>query len=461
MIGIYCATDYGIVGDGQTNNTAAFNSLLQKIGENGGGTLYVPPGEYVTGSLFLESNTTLYIEGGATILGSADRADYPVIDENVVAGWFGKMYRGLIAARSAVNITVDGRGLINARGQNWWYDRGAFRGPVERPRTIQFLDCENVLIRGITITNSPMWTVHPLRCRNVTIDGITIKNPWDSPNTDGINPEACQMVHISNCHIDVGDDCITLKAGTQRDVFRRAPCEDITITNCTMINGHGGVVMGSEMSGGVRNVVISNCIFNGTDRGIRIKTQRGRGGCVENLRVTGIVMNDVFCPFVLNSYYKPHGPSEDPIFSVDAMPVDEGTPVFKNVALSGITATNVSACALFLYGLPESPISGITVTDYHVKFKTGHVEPQETSMANKIPYMAKAGIFLRNGEDCTFRNVRIDTDGEGNPLEMENCNFVSINGFDTRKWPADSIIQMKNCKSVSIADVGDRKAVTI
>lgn len=176
------------------------------------------------------------------------------------------------------NVSIVGRGVIDGRGQIWW------KNPENehRPRVIQTILCDDVVIDGITIINSPMWTIHPMCCNNVRVSNVTINNPVDSPNTDGINPESCSGVHITNCTIDVGDDCLTLKSGTETDYFQKQyPCENIVVSNCVMRNGHGGVVIGSEMSGGVKNITISNCIFDGTDRGIRIKTRRKRGGMLK------------------------------------------------------------------------------------------------------------------------------------------------------------------------------------
>ena len=193
---------------------------------------------------------------------------------------------------------------MDGRGAAWWqrFREGTLCHP--RPRLISFADCRNVLIEGVTLTRSPSWTINPVRCENVVIDKVTIVNPADSPNTDGINPDSCRNVRIANCHIDVGDDCIAIKSGTEAEAAdRRAPCENIAITNCTMVHGHGGVVIGSEMAGGVRNVVIANCIFESTDRGIRLKSRRGRGGIVEDVRVTNVIMTGVLCPFTVNLYY--------------------------------------------------------------------------------------------------------------------------------------------------------------
>jgi polygalacturonase len=228
-----------------------------------------------------------------------------------------------------------------------------------RPPFIQPLRCKNFKIKDITVVNSPFWTINPEFCENVTIDGITIINP-PSPNTDGINPESCRYVHISNCHISVGDDCITLKSG--RDLQGRklnAPDENITITNCTMLAGHGGVVIGSEMSGGVKKVVISNCVFDGTERGIRIKSTRGRGGVVEDIQVNNIVMRNIKQEAIILDLLYSKMPPE---------PISERTPIFRNINISHLTGTGVSI-PIKIRGLEESPITDITLSDIHIDAK--------------------------------------------------------------------------------------------
>ncbi len=293
--------DLGAAGDGTTKDTEAFKKAIDKCKEQGGGTIYVPAGEYLTGPIQLASNMTLYIESGAVLKFSNQLDDFPT----VYTRWEGEemeVYSPLIYAENSENIAVVGFGTIDGQGEIWWKLHGNKELRYPRPRSICFYKCKNVTIEGIKIVNSPSWTVNPIECENVTIHNVKIQNPYDSPNTDGINPESCKGVRISNCYIDVGDDCVTLKSGTE-DCKVRIPCENITITNCIMAHGHGGVVIGSEMSGGVRNVVISNCIFEGTDRGIRIKTRRGRGGVVEDIRVSNIVMKNVMCPFAFYMYY--------------------------------------------------------------------------------------------------------------------------------------------------------------
>lgn len=230
-------------------------------------------------SIELKSNITLYLESGATLDFLDEIEKYELINLEF-EGILGKMYMPCIYASNSENVSIIGSGIINGNGFRWWNEYKELEYP--RPYLVCFSNCNNVKLQGVLLTNSPTWTVHPLCCNNVFIQGITIKNPKDSPNTDGIDPNSCKNVRISDCMIDVGDDCIAIKSGTE-DTPRKIACENITITNCNMIHGHGGIVIGSEMSGSVRNISVSNCIFQDTDRGIRLKTRRKRGGSMENL----------------------------------------------------------------------------------------------------------------------------------------------------------------------------------
>jgi hypothetical protein len=269
------------------------------------------------------------------------------------------------------------------------------------------VDCENVLIEGITATNSPSWTINPVRCRNVNVHNVTVINPDDSPNTDGINPDSCRDVRISDCSISVGDDCITLKSGTRAEAPElRAPCENITIANCTMARGHGGVVIGSEMSGDVRNVVITNCVFVGTDRGIRLKSRRGRGGVVEDVRVSNIVMRDVLCPFTMNLYYVCGAEGDLTVSDKGARPVTDATPRFRRIQLSNITVRDARLAAAFLYGLAEMPLEDVALSDVTIAM-AAEAEPGFAEMAEGIDEMRRAGIFVRNARGLRLHNVAV------------------------------------------------------
>jgi polygalacturonase len=389
----------GANADGLKLNTKLIHATISKLNANGGGTLYFPAGKYLTGAILLKSNITIELEVGALLLFSDNFDDYLPFVEMRHEGIMMKSFNPLIYAVDAENITIKGEGKLDGQGKKWWDEffrvitdlrangkrdfnkyqpmwekandvktlqaeinpdyAGSFDRRFFRPPFIQLMRCKNVKIEGVTLVNSPFWTVNPEFCENVTIDKVTINNPL-SPNTDGINPESCRYLHISNCHISVGDDCITLKSG--RDLQGRklnAPNENITITNCTMLAGHGGVVIGSEMSGGVKKVVISNCVFDGTDRGIRIKSTRGRGGIVEDIQVNNIVMRDIKEEAIIMDLLYSRMPPE---------PLSERTPIFRNINISNMTGTNVNI-PIKIRGLEESPITDISLTNINLQAK--------------------------------------------------------------------------------------------
>lgn len=389
----------GADASGKKINTVLINKTIDKLNASGGGTLYFPAGTYLTGAIKMKSNITIELEAGATLLFSDNFDDYLPFVEMRHEGILMKSFSPLIYAVDAENITIKGEGKLDGQGKKWWDELFRVMADIKangvrdinkyqpmwdnsndvkalyaetnqdyvssmkrrffRPPFIQPVRCKNVTITGVTIVNSPFWTVNPEFCENVTIDRVTINNPL-SPNTDGINPESCRYVHISNCHISVGDDCITLKSG--RDLQGRKlgwANENITITNCTMLAGHGGVVIGSEMSAGVKKVVISNCVFDGTDRGIRIKSTRGRGGVVEDIQVNNIVMKNIKEEAIILDMLYSKMPVE---------PVSERTPIFRNINISNVTGSDV-LIPIKIRGLEESPISNITFTNINIDGK--------------------------------------------------------------------------------------------
>lgn len=414
--------DFGAAGDGIHKDTSAIEKAIDACAKAGGGTVHFPAGKYLTGAITLRSHLTLDLDAGATLLGSEDPEDYPMRDS--VWNPDRKEMSALIYGAGLVNVAIRGRGTIDGQGQIWWRrfrlafprrNEPAPATPAEigeakkarngRPHLIKLVRSKDILLEGVTLTNSPAWTVHPLLCEFVTIRDVTIYNPVPSPNTDGINPESCRNVHISNCHIDVGDDCITLKSGRD-EIGRRMgrPDENITITNCTMIHGHGGVVIGSEMSGGVRNVAVSNCVFQGTDRGIRIKSQRGRGGVVEGLVVSNIVMQDVPETFTITMFYSGADKPED------VHPVGEGTPRFRDILIENITARG-SKSAGQITGLREMPISGVTLSNVRIQ--------------------AEKGFICQDAKDVTFHLVEIDS-AQGPALTARRVQGLDLDKFRTR-----------------------------
>jgi len=422
----YNPLDFGATGDGHTLDTAALQAAIDACAGQGG-SVWVPPGNYRTGSLFLRSNLCLHLDAGATLLGSQSPADYPVIESR----WEGThqlTYAPLITGQNLENIAITGRGVIDGCGETWWQAFSTRTLAYPRPRLVSFSDCRNVLVEGITATNSPAWTINPVRCENVNIRGLTIINPPNSPNTDGINPDSCRLVRISDCYVSVGDDCITIKAGTQDErPHLRAACRDITITNCTLERGHGGVVIGSEMSGDVQNVVISNCVLIGTDRGIRLKSRRGRGGTVQDIRVDNLVMDGVLCPFTMNLYYHCNGAKGDrSVSDKNPRPVDDSTPTFRRIHFSNISAVDIKIAAAFLYGLAEMPLEDISFSNVSLSVSAG-AAPDFAEMADDIPRMSQAGFFIRNARRLRLDNVQI-TGQVGQAFDLDDSVEAAIRG---------------------------------
>ncbi|MUG44154.1 glycoside hydrolase family 28 protein [Paenibacillus woosongensis] len=428
---VYNIVDYGAQRDSGILATEAIAKAVAAASEAGGGTVYVPAGTFLTGAIFLTSNIELRLNPGAVLSFSTNPDDFPAVESR----WEGvkrQVHAPCINGFDAQNVSITGSGTIEGNGQPWW-DKHRNR-PEEleypRPTTIGFYNCRRVTIKDVNIRNSPSWTVNPICCYDVTVDNVSIYNPADSPNTDGINPESCTNVRISNCNIDVGDDCIAIKAGTE-DTAERVPCENITITNCTMVHGHGAVVLGSEMSGNIRNVTISNCTFKQTDRGIRLKSRRGRGGIVEDIRISNIVMEDVICPIKLNLYYfcGPRG-KEKYVWDKHPYPVTEETPCFRRIHFANITARNVHAAAGFLYGLAEQYISEITFNDIDISMATDAIPGYPAMMAG-IDKMQRRGFYLGNVRDIRFNRVTIENH-EGTAFYIENGENVEITQCESR-----------------------------
>ncbi|MCM3213792.1 glycoside hydrolase family 28 protein [Niallia taxi] len=405
--------------------TESIQKAIDEAYENGGGTIIIPSGKFLTGALFLKDNIELNLSRGAVLKFSNSQHDYPV----VTSRWEGvkrEVYASCLYAENAKNISLTGFGTIDGNGKQWW---DIFRNHQEklaypRPKLISFDSCENITIKDVTLINSPSWTVNPICCNNVTIDNVSIFNPADSPNTDGIDPESCSNVRISNCHIDVGDDCIAIKSGTE-DTAERAACENITISNCTMIHGHGAVVFGSEMSGDIRNVTISNCVFQDTDRGIRLKSRRGRGGVVEDIRVDNIVMERVICPFILNLYYfcGPRG-KDKYVWDKNPYPITEETPMFRRIHFSHITARNVHAAAGFIYGLAEQYVSEISFNHIDISMAE-NANPGKPAMMAGIEDMNNRGFYVGFAKDVLFNRVTVENH-EGPAFHIEYSEDIEV-----------------------------------
>ena len=385
--------------------TKAFQTACEALRDAGGGVLTVPAGDYPTGPIRLYSRTTLQIDTGAVLRFSQNQKAYPLIPLEF-EGIPGLVRMPCLFAEDAEDVFVTGFGTLDGQGETWWRMVREKTLDHPRPYLVCFSRCRHVVLENVTLTRSPCWTVHPLRCENVVLRGLNIINPWDSPNTDGIDPDGCRDVRILDCTIDVGDDCVAIKSGTE-DTWDARPCERILISGCHFLHGHGGVVIGSEMSGGIRNVLVSSCIFYGTDRGIRLKTRRGRGGTVAGIRVSSLTMEKVMCPFVFNMYYFcGKGGKTDLVRDKAPLPVDETTPSLRDVTITGVTVRGCTACAGFFHGLPESPVQGVSLQNVTVEMDQDG-KPDRPAMMEDCPEMRASGFYLRNARGVNVSQVRV------------------------------------------------------
>lgn len=418
--------DFGAVGDGMHLCTEAFAKAIDALDKKGGGKLTVPAGVWFTGPIVLKSNINLHIEKGAIVLFSPDVDLYPLV-ETVFEGLDTRRCQSPISGRNLVNVAITGQGAIDGNGHYWrplkkqkvtegqWkaatsrggvYKRPDYWFPYPetlkgdtisnmnvpqnlkteeewqsvrhflRPVMVSFIECKNIWLEGVIFQNSPAWNLHPLMCENVLIENVEVRNPSYAQNGDGLDLESCKNALIVNSSFDVGDDGICLKSGKDEDGRRRArACENVIVDGCTVYKGHGGFVVGSEMSGGVRNISVSNCQFLGTDVGLRFKSKRGRGGVVENIWIRNISMIDIPTePVTFNLYYG--GKSAVEVLEsgevvpvkVAPMPVDETTPCFRNIHIEHLTCSNARR-AMYFNGIPEMPIDGITLKHIRISAK--------------------------------------------------------------------------------------------
>lgn len=424
---------FGARGDGETPDTAAVQAAIDAAGAAGGGTVIVPAGGYVVGTLWMRSGVNLHLDGGAVLLGSRRVEDFPEWRSDWEGPGAALRRAALICGEGLERVSLTGRGLIDARGAMWWDMQRERRGvEVLRPLSYRLVRCRDVLVEGVEFRNSPMWTVSPLACDDVVIRGIRIHNPPDSPNTDGINPESCRNVRIEGCHVDVGDDCITIKSGKETDGRRELlPCENITVTGCTLMRGHGGVVVGSEMSGSVRNVVISNCVFVGTDRGLRFKSRRGRGGVVEDVRASNLVMDRVMCPIAVNLFYGCGAWGEAKVEDQRPWPVDAGTPAFRRLKFANITANNVTGACVYVRGLPERAVEDVAIDNCSFHVDPDNTEPGEPDMAPGMVRVAGAGVLVRRAAGFVMRDVDLHH-VRGAAVSVEESADVTLRGLRIR-----------------------------
>ena len=417
--------DFGAVGDGITLNTDAFAKAIDALFKKGGGRLVVPQGVWHTGPIVLKSNIELNLKAGAVILFAADESLYPLVDTSF-EGLDTRRCQSPLSANGATNIAITGKGVIDGNGQYWrpvkkgkvteahWKELLAIPGSQEmkpgywvpsagyaqgekganmnvpnakteaewnaikrfvRPVMVSLVKCKNVRLKGVIFQNSPAWNLHPLMCEDIIIEDVLVRNPSYAQNGDALDLESCKNALVINSRFDAGDDGICIKSGKDADGRRRGiPCENVVVKGCTVFAGHGGFVVGSEMSGGVRNILVDNCQFLGTDVGLRFKSTRGRGGIVENIFIKNISMTDIKTDAItFNMYYGGKSVAEmladgDNPDNVTKKPVDETTPIFRNIDIRNIVC-NGAGRAMEFNGLPEMPIDGITLQNITILAK--------------------------------------------------------------------------------------------
>lgn len=456
--------NYGADPTGTALTTSALQAAIDECSEQGGGTVLIPGGVYFTGPIVLRSNVRLYTEKNTFVLFSADYNLYPIIDASF-EGLDTKRCQSPISAVGAENIAICGEGTFNGSGDQWrflkrskvteaqwkqqlkkggvlsadgntWYRDSACilatsycvdqNVPVNerveswdaihsflRPVMLSFKDCRNILLEGVAFENSPAWNLHPFCCENLTLHNLTVRNPWYSQNGDGVDVESCKNVLIDHCSFDVGDDAICMKSGKNEDGRRRGiPCENVMVNACTVYHGHGGFVVGSEMSGGVKNIEVANCLFIGTDVGLRFKSTRGRGGVVENIYIHGVNMWGIPHEALLfDLFYGGKGAGEETEeelaarMAAEAPAVDETTPAFRNIYIEDVTGSDV-AKAMYFNGLPEMKIENVNLKDITMTCGKGAVLRQTNGLrvenVNLVPQSGEAWTIAPSVENYDF-----------------------------------------------------------
>ena len=488
---------YGAVADGITLNTASINDAINACNKKGGGVVLIPEGMWLSGPVEIKSNVNLHLNAGAVLLFTDDKSQYKLYEGN----WEGQpavRNQSPLSANNATNIAITGSGIIDGNGDAWrmvkkdklnetqwkklvssggllsddkktWYpSQGSFAGSsvknagvIEngktvkdyenikdflRPNLLVLSNCKKILLEDVTFQNSPAWCLHPLMSSEIIIRNVKAKNPWYAQNGDGIDLESCKNVLIENSVFDVGDDGLCIKSG-RNEVGRQRnmPTENVIIRKCVVYHAHGGFVIGSEMSGGARNIYVSDCSFLGTDIGLRFKTTRGRGGIVENIFIDHILMKDIAAEALLfDMYYA----AKDPVVlagevretpKVETFPIDAGTPRFRKFYISDVVCNGADK-AIFVRGLPEMNISEIYLKDMTIKARLGMdcTEASAISLSNinLVIQENKPVLNIDNSRNITFNKIQFKS----------TQRLLNITGANTKD------IQLNNIAGISAAN---------
>ena len=455
---------FGAKSDGTTLNTKAINDAIKAVNAKGGGKVVIPEGLWLTGPIELLSNVNLHTEKNALVVFTDDFNAYPIL-ETSFEGLNTRRCQSPISAHNAENIAITGYGVFDGSGDSWrpvkkskltagqwdalvksggvvdksiWYPTaGSLKGalacknfnnpegietdeewneirPWLRPVLLNIVKSKRVLLEGVTFKNSPSWCLHPLSCEHITINQVKVFNPWYSQNGDALDLESCKNALIINNIFDAGDDAICIKSGKDEDGRKRGePCQNVIVKNNTVLHGHGGFVVGTEMSGGVKNIYVTDCTFLGTDVGLRFKSTRGRGGVVEGIYIHNIHMIDIPHEALLfDLFYGGKAAGEETEEDLKgrmktAVPqVTVETPSFRDIHISNIICKG-SGRAMFFNGLPEMPIKNVTVKDVIIND-------------------AKEGVVISQAKGVTLENIHIET--KGHTLDVKNAKNLKVDG---------------------------------
>ncbi len=420
--------DFGAAGDGVHDDTVNIQTAVNCLPQ--GARLFFPDGIYSTGSINLKSHITIELSENAVLLGTEDEGHYPVIPGEIrdmesgemlpFGTWEGNavpMHQALLFAEYAEDIRIVGKGTVDGNAQNasWWVN--VKERTIGRPRLVFFNRCKDITVHGITAQNAASWQFHPYFSERLDFLDVAVNAPKDSPNTDALDPEACDIVNIIGCRFSVGDDCIAIKSGKiEIGKKYKTPANHHTIRNCIMQFGHGAVTLGSEMAGGVKNLTVNRCIFNHTDRGLRIKTRRGRGkdAVIDGVLFENIKMDGVLTPIVINMWYNCCDPDRfsEYVWSREELLVDERTPYLGKFTFRNMECENCQVAACYCDGLPEQPIDEITVENIRFTYDPD-AKPGIPAMRNHAEKMCRAGMYFDNVKKLTVRNVDISgNDGD-------------------------------------------------
>lgn len=488
-------TQYGATADGVTLNTISISKTIEACSKNGGGVVLVPGGLWLTGPLTLQSNINLCIAKDALLLFTSDFNQYQLV-ESSYEGLPAYRNQAPLSAVNAENIAITGEGIIDGNGSVWrmvnrdrqsdiewnklvtsggmvsedeklWYPSEKSRKGSQiknagvitagktakdyedikdflRPNLLVFNGCKNVLLQGVTFQNSPAWCLHTLLCDQLIVRNINVKNPWFAQNGDGIDIESCTNVLVESSTFDVGDDGICIKSGRDEAGRKRGkPTMNVLVRNCAVYHAHGGFVIGSEMSGGAKNIWVTDCTFMGTDIGLRFKTTRGRGGVVENIHASNINMKDIVNEAILfDMYYFAKPPSAGPeaLTKVETFPVTEATPQFKDFYIDHVVCAGASK-AVFIRGLPEMNITNI-------------------NMSNMV-MQTNSGIACSEATNISFKNVQLLTKQTSPVIDVTNGNAIT---FDSVRYNdnANVLLQLSGnkCKNIKLLHTDTSKAKT-